>query len=80
MGRILRNLNSFHLPARDRKQYLRIMAESSLKRYGIMEHFIPEAKENRLRMFINYNRCCYEKASLQRFCENVADCMRRLIG
>ena len=45
-----------------------------------MEHFIPEAKENRLRMFINYNRCCYEEASMQRFCEYVADCMRRLIG
>ena len=41
---------------------------------------IPVAKENRLIMFINYNRCCYEEASMQRFCEYVADCMRRLIG
>ena len=41
---------------------------------------IPVAKENRLIMFINYNRCSYEEASMQRFCEYVADCMRRLIG
>ena len=40
---------------------------------------IPVAKENRLIMFINYNRCSYEEASMQRFCEYIADCMRRLI-
>ena len=41
---------------------------------------IPELKENRMRLFINYNRCCYEEASIRRFCEYVADSMRLLIG
>lgn len=41
---------------------------------------IPEVKENRLRIFTNYNRCCYEEASMRRFCECVADCMYRVAG
>ena len=41
---------------------------------------IPEVKENRLRIFTNYNQCCYEEASMRRFCECMADCMYRVAG
>jgi hypothetical protein len=42
--------------------------------------FYAIEKENRLSMYINYNRCCYDESSMRRFCECVVDSIRRLIG
>ena len=42
--------------------------------------FYAIEKENRLSMYINYNRCCYDEASMGRFCECMVDSIRRLIG
>ncbi|MBR2676993.1 MAG: non-ribosomal peptide synthetase [Solobacterium sp.] len=38
----------------------------------------PAKKENQLIMFINYNKCIYDEASMERFGRSVADCMMRL--
>ena len=38
----------------------------------------PAVKENKLIMFINYNKCCYDEESMKRFGAVVVDCMRKL--
>lgn len=40
----------------------------------------PEAEKDRQVMFINYNRCCYDEASMRRFGKLLADGMQRLAG